>query len=58
MVGRSSGGVTMSIVLALLLAMLPACPTEDSTNCGWNASTHGNGTGSSFITIGTATIYL
>lgn len=48
----------MSIVLALLLALLPACPTEDSTNCGWDATTHGNGTGHSFITIGTATIYL
>lgn len=45
-------------LLALLLALLPACATEDSTNCGWDASLHGNGTGSSFITIGTTTIYL
>ena len=41
----------MSILLALLLALLPTCPTEDSTNCGWDASGH-NGTGSSFIDLG------
>jgi len=26
-----------------------ACVTEDSTDCVWNATTQGNGTGSSFI---------
>lgn len=33
----------------------PACPTEDSANCVWNAATMGNGQGNSFIDIdGTA----
>ena len=30
---------------------LPPCPTEDSTNCYWDASTHGNGQGISFIDL-------
>lgn len=29
---------------------LPACATEDSNNCYWNARAHGNGQGRSFIT--------
>lgn len=29
----------------------PACITEDSTNCYWNAATMGNGTGNSFLDI-------
>lgn len=34
---------------------IPACATEDSTNCVWNAATMGNATGNSFIDIdGTA----
>lgn len=34
---------------------LDACPTEDSTNCYWDATTQGNGTGQSFIDLnGTA----
>lgn len=28
---------------------LPACATEDSDNCIWNAETMGNGKGRSFI---------
>ena len=27
---------------------LPACPTEDSTACHWDARTQGNGLGRSF----------
>ena len=30
---------------------LPACATEDSTDCYWDATTQGNGTGTSFIDI-------
>lgn len=30
---------------------LPACTTEDSTNCYWDAAQHGNGAGTSFIDI-------
>jgi hypothetical protein len=28
---------------------LPACPTEDSNGCAWDASQHGNGIGRSFV---------
>lgn len=42
-------------LLLLLLALTTPCTTEDATNCHWNATTHGNGTGTSFIDInGTA----
>lgn len=34
---------------------LTPCATEDSTNCYWDATTHGNGQGRSFIDVdGTA----
>lgn len=38
-------------MLGFLLAVLPPCATEDSTNCAWNAQTMGNGTGTSFIDV-------
>lgn len=42
----ATGGVSQSIA---------ACATEDSTNCYWDATTHGNGLGQSFLDIdGTA----
>jgi len=28
---------------------LPACPTEDSDDCYWDAATMGNGSGRSFV---------
>lgn len=28
---------------------LPACETEDSDNCYWDASSRGNGSGNSFV---------
>lgn len=34
---------------------LPACETEDSTNCVWDAAARGDGTGSSFIVVEDAT---
>lgn len=40
------------MVKALLLMMLGACPTEDSSNCLWDAQTRGNLRGSSFLTLG------
>jgi hypothetical protein len=38
-------------LLALLLHLFPACPTEDSAGCGWNAQEQGNGRGASFIAL-------
>ncbi len=34
------------------------CPTEDSVNCYWNAKTHGNGRGRSFLDIDGNVIFL
>lgn len=36
---------------------LPACATEDSTNCYWDAETMGNGEGLSFIDVDGETFY-
>lgn len=40
-----------------LIPDLPPCPTEDSDNCIWLASEHGNGQGQSFYTIMGETTY-
>lgn len=48
----------MSIILAILIAFLPACPTEDSTGCYWDASIRGNGEGHSFIALDNMVILL
>lgn len=40
-----------AFILALLTAILPPCATEDANNCSWNASTQGNGQGSSFVVL-------
>ena len=41
------------VVLCAIIIMDPhnwePCPTEDSTNCYWDAQTQGNGEGQSFI---------
>lgn len=37
---------------------LPPCPTEDSNNCYWDATAHGNGQGRSFYTINDQTVLL
>lgn len=37
--------------------LLPACVTEDSRNCYWDAEQHGNGRGASFIDIAGVTYY-
>lgn len=43
----------MTILLALLAAVVPACPTEDytATVCYWDASQHGSVTGMDFLNI-------
>lgn len=38
--------------------LFPACITEDSTNCYWNAATMGNGQGNSFIDINGTAYYV
>lgn len=38
------------------ITYLPPCPTEDSTDCYWDATVHGNGTGQSFATYHGETI--
>ena len=48
----------MALFLALILALIPSCAGEDSSNCYWDASAHGNGIGRSFIDIGGAPYYL
>lgn len=48
----------MEFLLAILVYLLPACEAEDSTNCYWDASTQGNGVGSSFLAINDKTYYL
>ena len=40
------------------LRTLPACPTEDSTDCAWRAGRDGNGTGRTFVSIGGVRYYL
>lgn len=40
-----------AILVSAFLALFPPCPTEDSSFCGWNAATQGNGTGASFIAL-------
>lgn len=41
------------ICLALMVWLaIPVCPTEDSSNCLWDAQTQGNGRGQSFIDVG------
>lgn len=46
----------MGALFAILLAVLPPCPTEDSTNCAWDAATMGNGAGRSFVALGDFTL--
>lgn len=40
-----------AILLGFLLAILPPCATEDSSNCVWDAQSMGNGTGNSFVDL-------
>lgn len=48
----------LTIILAILTAILPACESEDSTNCYFDASTHGNRVGNSFVDINGKAYYV
>lgn len=39
------------ILKAMLVALLGACPTEDSVMCVWDAEAQGNGLGTSFLSV-------
>lgn len=41
----------LELVLMIAVAILPACASEDATNCTWDANAHGNGAGTSFVDI-------
>jgi hypothetical protein len=46
----SASFLAVSVALTLTTdSGLPACQTEDSTNCYWDSALHGNGTGVRFI---------
>lgn len=38
-------------IFTILAFLFPACPTEDSIRCAWDAEAQGNGTGASFIAL-------
>jgi len=44
-------------IAAFILALLPACATEDSSWCVWDAQARGNGQGRSFIALEHSVIY-
>lgn len=46
-----AAGTVCKYALEDAASPLPACQTEDSTNCKWDADTQGNGIGQSFIDI-------
>lgn len=41
----------LALIMAILFALLPQCPTEDSTFCAWDAQAHGT-QGHSFVAFG------
>ncbi|UVT31369.1 hypothetical protein SEA_MARCIE_107 [Microbacterium phage Marcie] len=60
LVAGVSGGIiaTSSIDTSPNPPALPACETEDSDNCWWDATEHGNGEGLSFVVIEGEVTYL
>lgn len=44
----------LEIILTILFAILPACPSEDAANCSWD----GGNTGSSFVDVAGTAYYL
>ena len=40
----------IALLVAILMAFMPPCATEDSSNCGWDAR-RGNGGGHSFVDL-------
>lgn len=47
----------MKIAYLILSLLMPTCEYEDQSNCHWDASTNGNGTGQSFVQMMDVTIY-
>jgi hypothetical protein len=49
----SAFGLGMLVMMPAQIAKheLPACATEDSSNCFWDAAVQGNGQGTSFVDI-------
>jgi hypothetical protein len=49
------GGTVFALALVALVTIMlsfsRSCPTEDSDLCYWDASTQGNGQGTSFVSI-------
>lgn len=43
--------MSIKIFLMLITLGMPPCITEDSENCYWDATTMGNGVGTSFVNI-------
>lgn len=41
----------LTILMIVFLAISTPCPTEDSTNCYWDAQAQGNGRGTSSLRI-------
>ncbi|MDB6151510.1 MAG: hypothetical protein JWQ44_2958 [Chthoniobacter sp.] len=41
----------MKTLFLILMHILPECQTEDAAFCHWDASTMGNGRGTSFVAI-------
>jgi hypothetical protein len=39
-----------TFLIAILISLFPACPTEDSTLCYWDGA-RGNGIGNSYIAL-------
>lgn len=48
----------MNTLAAILFTLMPACPTEDSSNCKWDAQVQGNGLGHSFVVVGNTTTFI
>lgn len=44
--------------IAFLVLAIPECPTEDSSNCLWIATQHGNGQGATFLDINGTAYYI
>jgi hypothetical protein len=41
----------IEFIASLLFTLLPPCQTEDSSWCSWDATSQGNGTGTSFVSL-------
>lgn len=48
----------LTILVTLIMALYPTCPTEDATNCTWVAAEHGNGEGRDFFDLNGTTYYV